>query len=136
MTAGLVSPELDNSVSYAGHNRISTAALSTVTQAAAAESFGVQMNEIRVSFSDAAGRLAISLATPILISPLATLLRNSTEAPPFEVTSSSVWNRTIKAKQHVLETVARLTGSDVARVDIRVTGVRFDGTGQGRGRVQ
>lgn len=136
MTAMLASPELSGAASYAGHNRISTAALTTVTQAAAAECFGVALNEIRVSFSDAAGRLAISLATPILLSPLSSLLNGSTEVPPFETTSNSVWSRTITAKKHVLETVARLTGSDVARVDIRVTGVRFDGASQGRGRVQ
>ncbi|NYE96142.1 putative alkaline shock family protein YloU [Psychromicrobium silvestre] len=111
----------------AGHNRISTAALNSVAQAAAAESFGVQVNEVRVSFSDAAGRLAISLATPIAVPSLTALAVAHDEAAAARLAESggSIWLRTIAAKKDVLDKVGYLTGSDVARVDIRITGVRL-----------
>lgn len=106
----------------AGHNRISTQALTSVTQAAAAENFGVQANEVRVSFSDDAGRLAISLATPVAVPSLADLV---TKRSPAIQSGGSIWARTISAKKSVLDKVSYLTGSDVSKVDIRITGVRL-----------
>lgn len=103
----------------AGHNRISTQALTSVAQAAAAETFGVQPNDVRASFSDDAGRLAISLATPIMVLPLSALRTGKNR------TGESIWQRTIAAKKQVLDKVGYLTGSQISRVDIRITGVQL-----------
>lgn len=113
----------------AGHNRISTQALTTVTQAAAAELFGVQPSDVRVSFSDEAGRLAISLATPVAVPGLASLLTGKGKVPAL---GGSIWNRTIAAKKSVLDKVGYLTGSHISRVDIRVTSVKLNQDGGAR----
>ncbi|WP_394940624.1 hypothetical protein [Psychromicrobium sp. YIM B11713] len=125
----MVTSESPAMETLAGHNRISTAALTSVTQAAAAECFRVQISEIRVSFSDSAGRLAISLATPITVPPLTSLVssgivRSDGETAALTNGQVSIWDRTIAAKKYILDKVCYLTGSDVARVDIRITGVR------------
>jgi len=109
------SPEL------AGHNRISTQALTSVAQAAAAETFGVQPSEVRVSFSDDAGQLAIALATPIRVPGLSSVLGDAGRVGRF---GGSIWQRTIAAKKGVLDQVGYLTGSQISNVDIRITGVR------------
>lgn len=109
----------------AGHNRISSQALTSVAQAAAAETFGVQPNDVRVSFSDDAGRLAISLATPITVPPL---VAADNRKGPYQMVES-IWQRTIGAKKDILDKVGYLTGSQISRVDIRITGVQLSRNG-------
>lgn len=109
-----------------GHNRISTQALTSVAQAAAAETFGVQPADVRVSFSDDVGRLAISLATPIAVPALASVLDDRGRVPR---SGGSIWHRTIAAKKSVLDQVGYLTGSEISKVDIRITAVRLPQSG-------
>ncbi|NJC24519.1 hypothetical protein BJ994_003595, partial [Arthrobacter pigmenti] len=60
MTATPTSP-----ARLAGHNRISTQALTSTARAVAAEVLHVPAREIRASWSDDAGMLALRLALPI-----------------------------------------------------------------------
>lgn len=105
----------------AGHDRISTQALSSVARAAAAEIFSVDPGDVRVSWHDDGGMLALSVALPISVPPLVSVLRDPARV---ETTGGSIWNRSVRAKAAILDKVTWLTGSQLSRVDIRVTGVR------------
>ncbi|GAA3291916.1 hypothetical protein ACFFON_00420 [Arthrobacter citreus] len=106
----------------AGHNRISTQALTSTAKAAAAEFFDVPPSAIRVAWSDDQGMLAMSLSLPVSLPAL-----NRIAADPGLIARSggSVWDRAHAAKPFLKDKVTGLTGSLVSRVDIRVTGVQI-----------
>ncbi|MFZ3415438.1 hypothetical protein [Arthrobacter sp. 3Tela_A] len=105
----------------AGHNRISTQALTSTAQAVAAEHFGVPASAIRVTWSDDQGLLALSLALPVTMPPLGAVVK---DPGLVERTGGSVWDRVHAAKPVLLERITYLTGSILSLVDIRVTGIR------------
>ncbi len=107
--------------SLAGHNRISTQALTSVARGAAAEIFGVAPADVRVRFADDGGLLALSLSLPIGIPPLTAVVRD-----PGRVAAQGgpLWSRAVQAKVTILDRVATLSGSGLSRVNIRITGVR------------
>jgi hypothetical protein len=112
-----------------GHNRISTQALTSLAKAAAAHALGVDAQDVRADWTDDDGLLALSLVTPISAPPL----RAAARGPhPLEGFGGSIWDRAVSAKAHILTTVAELSGAQLSRVDIRISGVRIS---QG-GRVQ
>ncbi len=113
----------------AGHNRISTQALTSVAKGAAAEAFGVLPPDVRVSWADDGGLLALSLALPISIPPLTAVLRDPGRV---EAQGGAVWDRTARAKRAILDRVSGLTGSALSRVNIRITGVRATAGGRVR----
>ncbi|MBF4994725.1 hypothetical protein ITX31_11465 [Arthrobacter gandavensis] len=105
----------------AGHNRISTQALTSTAQAVAAEHFGVAASAVRVTWSDDQGLLALSLALPVTMPPLGAV---ATDPGLVARTGGSVWDRARAAKPVLLERITYLTGSILSLVDIRVTGIR------------
>jgi hypothetical protein len=113
----------------AGHNRISTQALSSVAQAAAAEIFGVAPADVRAEWSDDGGLLALSLVLPISIPPLSAVLRDPGRV---QAMGGSIWDRAVGAKASILHKVTWLTGSRLSRVDIRISGVRTSEGGRVR----
>lgn len=102
----------------AGHNRISTQALTSTAQAVAAEVFGIAPQQIRASWSDDRGMLALALALPISVPALTRVLREPGLVAGF---GGSVWERARNAKPVILERVSALSGSRLSRVDIRLT---------------
>jgi hypothetical protein len=113
----------------AGHNRISTQALSSVAKAAAAEVFGIAPAQVRTDWSDDGGLLALSLALPISVPPLTAVLHDPGRVA---ATGGSIWERGIAAKAVILHKVTWLTGSQLSRVDIRVIGVHASDGGRVR----
>jgi hypothetical protein len=103
----------------AGHNRISTQALTTVARAAAAEALGVAPQDVRADWSDDDGLLALSLVTPIAVPPLPAVLRDPARVAGF---GGSIWERTVAAKAAILRRVTELSGAGLSRVDIRISG--------------
>jgi hypothetical protein len=104
----------------AGHNRVSTQALTSLAQAAAAEAFGVRPAEVRATWTDDAGLLALSVVSPIAVPDL-----NSIRGPAdVAAAGGSVWERATAAKATILHRVAGLSGTQLSRVDIRIAGVR------------
>lgn len=124
MTAAPSAPER-----LAGHNRISTQALTSTACAVAAEVLRVPVRDIRASWFDDAGLLALSLALPIAIP---SLHRVAADPAAVEVFGGSVQERAHRAKAEILERVMRLSGSRLSRVDIRVTGARVSDGGRAR----
>lgn len=118
--------EAAGAAGLAGHNRVSTQALTSVAKVAAAEVLAVPPAQVRVSFSDDAGALALSISAPMGAPPLHEVLRN-----PDRVARSggSVLARATAAKACILAQVEYLTGSQVSRVDVRISALltRDDG---------
>lgn len=114
-----VAEAVDSTSSLAGHNRISTQALTSLARAAASEALGVEANDIRADWADDDGLLALSIVAPISIPALTEVLRDPLRVQGFD---GSIWDRAVAAKAAVLETVTRLSGSQLSRVDIRISG--------------
>ncbi|MGY2743975.1 hypothetical protein ACQCSU_13540 [Pseudarthrobacter sp. O4] len=102
-----------------GHNRISTQALTSVARAAAAEALGVAPQEVRAEWSDDDGLLALSLVAPITVPSLSAVLRDPGRVAGF---GGSIWDRTVAAKATILRRVTELSGAQLSRVDIRISG--------------
>lgn len=108
-------------VYLAGHNRISTQALTTLAQAAAAEALGVAAQDVRAAWSDDDGLLALSIVAPIRVPSLTEVLRDPPRVAEY---GGTVWDRAVAAKTAILERVTQLSGSTLSRVDIRISGAR------------
>jgi hypothetical protein len=115
-------------VAMGGHTRISTQALTSVARAAAGEAFGVPAHDVRVEWTDDDGLLALSLVTPAAIPPLTQVLHDPARVEAF---GGSIWERALAARPRILGRVVELTGAQLSRVDIRVSGAAV----QGRRRV-
>ncbi|MGJ3190403.1 hypothetical protein FQP90_15350 [Paenarthrobacter nitroguajacolicus] len=114
-----VAEAVESTTSLAGHNRISTQALTSLARAAAAEALGVEASDIRADWADDDGLLALSIVAPISIPALTDVLRDPQRVQGF---GGSIWDRAVAAKATILETVTRLSGSQLSRVDIRISG--------------
>lgn len=110
------------SAKLAGHNRISTAALTSVARAVAADVFNISAAHVRADWRDDAGLLALSLATPIGVPSLSKVARAPSLVQGF---GGSIWDRAEAARSVIRAEVGRLTGSHLSRVDVRITGVRI-----------
>ena len=111
----------------AGHNRISTQALTSVAQAAAGEALGVPAHDVRAEWSDDDGLLALSLVMPIAVPSLRVVLRDPGRVAGF---GGSIWERAVAAKAQILRRVTELTGAQLSRVDIRISGAAVRGGGR------
>lgn len=103
-----------------GHTRVSTQALSSAARVIAADLFAVPAARIHVDLDDDYGNLSIALSLPL---PL---------TPPVSTPGASVWERAVTVRDDVRRQFVHLTGSQVSRVDVRVTGVVLDHSPDGR----
>ena len=113
----------------AGHSRISTQALTSVACAAAAEALGVAPQDVRADWTDDGGLLALSLVTPIAVPPLTAVLRDPARVAAF---GGPIWDRAVAAKAQILRRVTELSGAQLSRVDIRVSGANVSDGGRVR----
>lgn len=112
-----------------GHNRISTQALTSLAKAAAAAALGVDAQDVRADWTDDDGLLALSLVSPISIPPLKDVVLDPGRV---QAVGGSIWDRTVQAKARILETVTDLSGAQLSRVDIRISGARISEGGRVR----
>lgn len=115
--------------SLAGHNRISTQALTSVARAAAAEALGVPAPDVRADWTDDDGLLALSLVTPIAVPSLSSVLRDPARVTAF---GGPIWDRAVAAKAEILRRVTELSGAQLSRVDIRISGASITEGGRVR----
>jgi hypothetical protein len=116
-------------VALAGHTRISTQALTSVARTAAAEALGVMPQEVKAEWSDDDGLLALSLVAPISVPPLTVVLRDPGRVAGF---GGSIWDRAVAAKAEILHRVTGLSGAQLSRVDIRISGANTSDGGRVR----
>lgn len=112
-----------------GHTRVSTQALTSVAKAAASEVLQIPAEQVKADWNDDGGLLALSLVLPLGIPALSRIVRDPAVV---DNTGGPIWDRALVAREVVLERVESLTGSQLSRVDIRITGIRI----QEGGRVQ
>lgn len=103
----------------AGHNRITTQALTSTARAAAAEVLGVLPTQVRASFSDDRGLLALLLALSMPVPPLTRVLDDPGIVDSF---GGPLWARADAARAPILARVQHLTGARLSRVDVRIIG--------------
>ncbi|MFQ4147907.1 hypothetical protein AAGW05_04285 [Arthrobacter sp. LAPM80] len=115
-----MSEPLTKATEFAGHNRISTQALTSVAKVAAAEVLAVHPAAVRVHWSDDGGALALSVSSAMGAPSLNDVRRN-----PGRVAQGggSILARATAAKERILVQLERLTGSHVSRVDVRISGL-------------
>ena len=103
----------------AGHNRITTQALTSTARAVAAEVLDVEPGQVKASFSDDRGLLALLLALPLPVPPLSRVLEEPGIVGSY---GGPLRDRAEAARAPVLERIQLLTGARLSRVDIRVIG--------------
>lgn len=113
----------------AGHNRISNQALTSLARAAAGEALGVPAHDVRADWSDDDGLLALSLVTPITVPSLTAVVRDPERVAGF---GGSILDRAVAAKAEILRRVTDLSGAQLSRVDIRISGVTHSHGGRVR----
>lgn len=115
-----MSEQLTKSTEFAGHNRISTQALTSVAKVAAADVLAVAPAQVRVTWQDDAGALALSISSAMGAPSLTEIRRN----PGLAANSGgNILARATEAKARILEQVELLSGSQLSRVDIRISGL-------------
>ena len=109
----------------AGHNRISTQALTSVAKVAAARVLAVPAAQVRVGWNDEDGLLALSISSVISAPPLSAVSRDAARFLP----EGSIIARATAAKARIQSQVEYLSGSRLSRVDVRISGLlmREDG---------
>lgn len=105
--------------SVAGHNRITTEALTSTARAVAAETFGVDPERVKASFSDDRGLLALLLALPLPVPPLARVLQEPGVVGSY---GGPLRDRAERFRAPILHRVQQLTGARLSRVDVRIIG--------------
>lgn len=120
MSTAAVPPASSTGLGLAGHNRISTQALTSTAKGAAAEHFSVPAQQIRIVWADDGGLLALSISLPLQMPGLE---RIEQRPEAVERMGGSLWERAHAAKPVLLHRLTELTGARIASVDVRVTGV-------------
>lgn len=103
-----------------GRTRIVPRALRQVVSAVTAESLGISPHQVGVELGDDHGMLAITISTPIRV---AALQRVTREPAVITRTGGTILARSARAQTEIRSRVGELTGADIGRVTVRLTGV-------------
>ena len=103
-----------------GHTRVTKAALTHTTEAVVAEAFGVPRRDVKVSLADDDGALGITVSVPL---PAPTFLAAARNPQSVRQGGGTFFERAETARSGIRETATRVTGSEVGRIDIRLTGI-------------
>ncbi|WP_308662680.1 hypothetical protein [Arthrobacter sp. B1805] len=103
----------------AGHNRITTEALTSTARAVAAEVLDVPPAQVRASLADDRGLLALVLSLPLPVPSLTRVLEEPGIVASF---GGPLLARVDAARTPILERVQALTGARLSRVDVRIIG--------------
>ncbi|TIH33585.1 hypothetical protein D4765_14710 [Subtercola vilae] len=103
-----------------GRTRITSRALNRVVTAVAADALGVEVRSVSVDLADEAGQLVVTVRSPLRV---VSLTRVQDDLSLVARTSGTILERAAAAQQQIRRQAADLTGSEIARVVIRLTGV-------------
>ena len=115
----------------AGYTRISSGAMNQLVAAIAAEAFNVPLRELNAKLHDEKGQVSVSLAVPLVL-PLANVGDVGERAGKG---GGTVFELAVAAKDVMADRIQTLAGTNVGRVDVRLTGIH-DGQNVSSRRVQ
>ncbi|MDN4639876.1 hypothetical protein QCD70_06450 [Agreia sp. PsM10] len=103
-----------------GRTRVTSKALNKVVSAVTADALGVDAARVGVELADHTGALALVVTTPIRI---VSLDRVSTDNSVVARSGGTILDRAGQAQTTIRDRVSALTGSEIARVTVKVSGV-------------
>ncbi|TFD59816.1 hypothetical protein E3T39_08970 [Cryobacterium suzukii] len=103
-----------------GRTRIAPRALRQVVSMVTAESLGVPSGHVGVELGDDHGRLSLTISTTIRVVPLSRITR---EPAVIARTGGTILARSAQSQAEIRRRVGELTGADVGRVTVRLTGI-------------
>lgn len=101
-------------MSRAGHTRITRHALRKTLEAVTAQAFRVGTGNVAAELEDDAGKLGVSLSVKLSLPPL----------PGPRKTTGTVFQQAQAARTQLVSRGLELTGLEIGRVDIRLTGAK------------
>lgn len=112
----------------AGHTRITARALTRVVEAITAEAFGTPSDTVTVALHDVRGRLGITAKVSVRAPSLLQAARGDSRT----ARTDSVYERASRARTVIIDRAGLIAGTQVERVDIRVTGIHRPAEGRVR----
>ncbi|TFD51858.1 hypothetical protein E3T43_16420 [Cryobacterium sp. Hh7] len=103
-----------------GRTRIVPKALRRIVGLATAESLGVEPGQVGVKLGDDHGMLALTISTSICVVPLSRVIR---EPAVIARTGGTILARAATAQIQIRRRVGELTGTNIGRVTVRLTGI-------------
>ncbi|TFB75899.1 hypothetical protein E3O06_04470 [Cryobacterium glaciale] len=103
-----------------GRTRIVPRALRQIVGMVTAESLGVTPNQVSVELGDDHGLLALTISTSIRV---VSLQRVTREPALIARTGGTILARSAASQTEIRRRVGELTGADIGRVTVRLTGV-------------
>lgn len=103
-----------------GRTRILPRALRQIVGMVTAESLGVTPNQVSVELGDDHGVLTLKISTPIRV---VSLKRVTRDAALIERTGGTILARSATSQTAIRRRVGELTGADIGRVTVCLTGV-------------
>ena len=112
----------------AGHTRITARALTRVVEAITADAFGTPSDTVTVALHDVRGRLGITARVSVPAPSLLQAARGDSHTDR----TDSVYERASRARTEIIRRARLIAGTEVERVDIRVTGIHRPAGGSAR----
>lgn len=103
-----------------GRTRITSKALNRVVSAVTADALGVDAGHVGVELADHTGALALVVTTPIRV---VSLDRVQADSSVVTRNGGSIVDRADRAQSTIRDRVTSLTGSQIARVTVKISGV-------------
>jgi hypothetical protein len=100
--------------SRAGHTRIARTALRKTVETLTARAFGVGGNNVTADLEDDSGRLGVRVSVQLALPPLLATRENAV----------TVFERAQAARAELVARSLELTGMELGRVDIRLSGAK------------
>jgi uncharacterized alkaline shock family protein YloU len=95
-------------------------ALRQIVSMVTAESLGVPSGQVGVELGDDHGMLALTISTAVRVVPLSRITR---EPAVIARTGGTILARSAQSQIEIRRRVGELTGADVGRVTVRLTGI-------------
>lgn len=105
-----------------GRTVISARAIERVVRAVTADQFGVAAADVSADLTDEAGRLDLSVRTPIRVVPIG---RVQDDRRAIERSGGSIIDRANRSEAVIVEQVGSITGSAVSKLALRFTEARI-----------
>jgi len=115
----------DTTVTARGRTRITPRALDRVVSQVTAEELSVRARSVGVHLDDDGGALVLTVKAPMRADPLSRVVEDPSAVARG---GGSMIDRAASARSNIRSRVRSLTGSDISRVLLRLTGVEVAAT--------